>query len=103
MLLCLLGLPFLWIDFLFHLVNYCVAKGIVSTGNRKIKRITCCQYCGQSWAAGIFKYFNFFDDSAAPILESLGVGTSSLSIILPVGISAHIPNTQATRSMSIAE
>ncbi len=38
---------------------------------------------------GLFKYFNFFIDSAAPLLQSLGLGTSSLSIVLPVGISFY--------------
>ncbi|MFC2175571.1 MBOAT family O-acyltransferase [Bacteroidota bacterium] len=40
---------------------------------------------------GVFKYFNFFIDSAQIILTSFGVSTSwhSLSIILPVGISFY--------------
>lgn len=36
---------------------------------------------------GFFKYFNFFIDSAASILEPLGINTQSLDIVLPVGIS----------------
>ena len=36
---------------------------------------------------GFFKYFNFFVDSARPILQSFGLDTSTLDIILPVGIS----------------
>lgn len=72
------------------LVDYCVAKGIVSTGNRKIKGgLLAVSMAVNLGLLAFFKYFNFFIDSAAPILESLGVGTSSLSIILPVGISFY--------------
>lgn len=36
---------------------------------------------------GFFKYFNFFIDSAAPIVRGLGLEATTLNIILPVGIS----------------
>tara|TARA_R110002049_G_scaffold4601_4_gene31958 strand:+ start:234180 stop:235550 length:1371 start_codon:yes stop_codon:yes gene_type:complete len=36
---------------------------------------------------GFFKYFNFFIESASPLLQSFGFATGTLSIILPVGIS----------------
>jgi alginate O-acetyltransferase complex protein AlgI len=40
---------------------------------------------------GVFKYFNFFAESAAALLESLGLGAgpSTLEIVLPVGISFY--------------
>ena len=38
---------------------------------------------------GFFKYFNFFIDSARPLLESIGLSGETLSIILPVGISFY--------------
>lgn len=38
---------------------------------------------------GFFKYFNFFIDSARPMLESIGLSGETLSIILPVGISFY--------------
>ncbi len=38
---------------------------------------------------GFFKYFNFFIESAQPILAAMGLGGQSLSIILPVGISFY--------------
>jgi len=38
---------------------------------------------------GTFKYFNFFIDSLSPLLESVGWGTQTLSVILPVGISFY--------------
>ena len=65
--------------FLSTLVDYCVAKGIVSTGNRKIKGgLLAVSIAVNLGLLAFFKYFNFFIDSAAPILASLGVGTSSL-------------------------
>jgi alginate O-acetyltransferase complex protein AlgI len=36
---------------------------------------------------GFFKYFNFFIESATPLAESIGFNPSTLSIVLPVGIS----------------
>jgi len=47
---------------------------------------------------GFFKYCNFFIDSAAPLLQALGLSSSSLAIILPVGISFY---TFQTLSYSI--
>lgn len=38
---------------------------------------------------GFFKYCNFFIDSARPLLDQFGLGTQSLEILLPVGISFY--------------
>ncbi|MEL6110799.1 MAG: MBOAT family protein, partial [Planctomycetota bacterium] len=38
---------------------------------------------------GFFKYFEFFIDSARPIVQSLGWSPGTLEIILPVGISFY--------------
>src|SRR6056297_2208535 len=38
---------------------------------------------------GFFKYFNFFIDSARPLLQALGTNSETLEIILPVGISFY--------------
>ncbi|MEO1528133.1 MAG: MBOAT family O-acyltransferase [Planctomycetota bacterium] len=38
---------------------------------------------------GFFKYFNFFVDSARPLVESLGMNAGTLEIVLPVGISFY--------------
>ena len=48
-------------------------------------------------ALGFFKYYNFFVDSAGSVLESLGIGwgTSTLSIILPIGISFYTFQTMS--------
>ncbi|MCC9658864.1 MBOAT family O-acyltransferase [Rhodopirellula halodulae] len=36
---------------------------------------------------GFFKYFNFFLDTAKPLVEAVGLNASTLPIVLPVGIS----------------
>ncbi|MGB1925704.1 MAG: MBOAT family O-acyltransferase [Rubripirellula sp.] len=71
-------------------VDYFVAKKIGAVRGERHKRYL----LGLSLVVNLgllafFKYFNFFIESAAPLLESLGLGTSSLSIILPVGISFY--------------
>ena len=38
---------------------------------------------------GFFKYFNFFIESAQPLLEAMGLHAGTLEIILPVGISFY--------------
>lgn len=38
---------------------------------------------------GFFKYFDFFVDTARPLLEGLGLGTGALHVVLPVGISFY--------------
>jgi alginate O-acetyltransferase complex protein AlgI len=38
---------------------------------------------------GFFKYFNFFIDTARPLLEAIGLSGQTLEIILPVGISFY--------------
>lgn len=38
---------------------------------------------------GFFKYFNFFVESAQPVLDAIGLHSGTLSIILPVGISFY--------------
>lgn len=38
---------------------------------------------------GFFKYFNFFTESIAPLLNGLHLGSPNLGIILPVGISFY--------------
>ncbi|TWU48435.1 MBOAT family O-acyltransferase [Rubripirellula reticaptiva] len=44
---------------------------------------------------GFFKYCNFFIDSASLILEPLGVSTTTLPILLPVGISFYTFQTMS--------
>ena len=52
---------------------------------------------GQLAILGFFKYFNFFAESAAAALESMGVHASMpvLNVILPVGISFYTFQTMS--------
>lgn len=74
------------------LMDYVLGRAIAAAPTRRRRKAL----LGVSLAAnlgllGFFKYFNFFADSAALLLGSLGwnVGTSTLHIILPVGISFY--------------
>jgi alginate O-acetyltransferase complex protein AlgI len=46
---------------------------------------------------GVFKYFNFFADSATTLLESVGLGADwpTLNVVLPVGISFYTFQTMS--------
>ncbi len=81
---------FLSLIWLSTVVDFIVGKGIAATENQKTR---------QKWLLisvtlnlgllGYFKYFNFFIDSFKPLIESVGLHSSSLDIILPVGISFY--------------
>ncbi len=61
------------------------------------KRFVTFSVCANLAILGSFKYFNFFVDTAAVLLETLGFHASmpSLQIILPVGISFYTFQTMA--------
>lgn len=74
------------------LMDYLLGRAIAAAPDRGRRRAL----LGVSLAAnlgllGFFKYSNFFADSAAVLLGSLGwnLGTSTLHILLPVGISFY--------------
>jgi alginate O-acetyltransferase complex protein AlgI len=71
-------------------VDYFVAFRIASSVGRPAKRrwllISLCTNLG---VLGCFKYFNFFIESARPLLESMGMNAGTLNLILPVGISFY--------------
>jgi D-alanyl-lipoteichoic acid acyltransferase DltB (MBOAT superfamily) len=72
------------------IVDYIVAKKIAATSNeRSRKSWLLISLTANIGVLGIFKYFNFFIDSAEIILTKLGFHASypTLNIILPVGIS----------------
>ena len=70
------------------IVDYFVARRIESSNDQKVRRRwLCCSLAVNLGVLGFFKYFNFFIGTAAPILTSLGMGSETLKIILPVGIS----------------
>tara|TARA_R110002096_G_scaffold173997_12_gene349648 strand:- start:18015 stop:19424 length:1410 start_codon:yes stop_codon:yes gene_type:complete len=58
-----------------------------TTDSRLRKRYLGFSLCLNLGILGIFKYFNFFIESANRLLTPLGWGVSTLEIILPVGIS----------------
>ncbi len=81
------------------LVNYFAGIGMKNGRSPKIRRIfLICGLAVDLSLLGTFKYFNFFVSSLSPILDSLGLGSSSLNIILPIGISFY---TFQTMSYSI--
>lgn len=57
------------------------------TDERKRKTLLVVSLIANLGMLGIFKYANFFIDSFAPLLQSAGLQTGTLNIILPVGIS----------------
>lgn len=71
-------------------VDFIVAKQIFRTQSHRTKqKLLLVSLVVNLGVLGFFKYFNFFIDSARPILESAGLNVGTLSIILPVGISFY--------------
>lgn len=71
-------------------VDFVVARAMASTEQSIRKRgLLLVSLIVNLGVLGFFKYFNFFIESAAPILQSIGLSSSTLNIILPVGISFY--------------
>lgn len=71
-------------------VDFFVAKAIQSSADDRTRRfLLWTSLCVNLGVLGFFKYFNFFIESARPLLESIGLSGGTLSIILPVGISFY--------------
>jgi alginate O-acetyltransferase complex protein AlgI len=71
-------------------VDFVVARQMDRTDNRRARRMLLVTSLSVNLGVlGFFKYFNFFIDSARPLLESIGLSGETLSIILPVGISFY--------------
>jgi D-alanyl-lipoteichoic acid acyltransferase DltB (MBOAT superfamily) len=73
-------------------VEYIVGVGLAKAQvEKKRKLILLLSICFNISLLGFFKYFNFFADSFANLLTSLGfqVNPLSLNVILPVGISFY--------------
>ena len=71
-------------------VDFYVARQISQTehaGHRR--RLLLVSLLANLGVLGFFKYFNFFIETAAPLLESIGLSSSTLPIILPVGVSFY--------------
>lgn len=72
------------------LVDFFVARQIDRSENRHLRRMLLVTSLSVNLGVlGFFKYFNFFIDSARPLLESIGLSGETLNIILPVGISFY--------------
>ena len=82
---------FLSLIFLSSLVDYVVGQHIPGSSVRKRRVLLGASLLMNLGALGIFKYFNFFIDSFAIVLESVGFRANlpSLQVILPVGISFY--------------
>ncbi len=71
-------------------VDYVVAKRIAAASGIGARRRWLLLSLGVNLGVlGFFKYFNFFIESARPLVESLGWSATTLEIILPVGISFY--------------
>lgn len=71
-------------------VDYWLAAWMDQSQSRRVRRwLLTTSLCVNLGVLGFFKYFNFFIDSAQPLLESVGLHAGTLEIILPVGISFY--------------
>jgi len=91
---------FLTLIFLSSLVDYLVGLYMPGGSQKKRRWLLGASLFMNLGALGFFKYFNFFVESFAALLESFGLHASlpTLQIILPVGISFY---TFQTLSYSI--
>lgn len=74
------------------LIDYVVGRALKRTDKSNLKRrraLLIASLVTNLGLLGFFKYYNFFVESLAAILEPLGFGVSTLHIILPVGISFY--------------
>lgn len=74
------------------LLDYFVAQRIEASANEKARRwLLAGSITANLTVLGIFKYYNFFADSAARLLDTFGLHSSLpvLNVILPVGISFY--------------
>lgn len=71
-------------------VDFVVAKRIDASQNAVVRRrwLTL-SLVSNLGVLGFFKYFNFFIESAESLFHSIGWGTHTLNIVLPVGISFY--------------
>ncbi|WP_285905637.1 MBOAT family O-acyltransferase [Pseudodesulfovibrio pelocollis] len=81
---------FLSLILLSTVVDYCVGLGLKDEQRARRRRaLLIVSLCVNLGLLGFFKYFNFFIDSAKPIVEAVGLHAGSLDILLPVGISFY--------------
>jgi alginate O-acetyltransferase complex protein AlgI len=81
---------FLGLILISTVTDFLVGKGLARAHNPRSRRLLLLISLGVNLGLlGVFKYANFFIDSLAPLLASLGWHTGTLQIILPVGISFY--------------
>ena len=77
-------------------VDYWIALWMDQSNHQRVRRWLLMTSLGVNLGVlGFFKYFNFFIESAQPLLESLGLHAGTLEIILPVGISFYTFQTMS--------
>lgn len=71
-------------------VDFFVAKSIANSSRRSVQRwLLVLSLVVNLGVLAFFKYFNFFIESARPLLQALGLSGETLNIILPVGVSFY--------------
>ena len=83
---------------LSSVVDYTVALGIVATDDvRRRRRLLLVSLVVNLGVLGFFEYFGFFVESAATLLETVGLRANLpvLRVVLPVGISFYTFQTMA--------
>jgi alginate O-acetyltransferase complex protein AlgI len=88
---------FLGLLLLSTVIDYAVARAIVSAPDHRKKPLLMVSVLSNLGILGFFKYFNFFLDSVAQGLQTLGLEPNlpALSIVLPVGISFYTFQTMS--------
>lgn len=91
---------FLSLIALSTVIDFAVGQGLVRSDDRRRRHLMLLSLVFNLGVLATFKYFDFFVDSAADLLESVGLDANrpALSIVLPVGISFY---TFQTLSYSI--
>jgi alginate O-acetyltransferase complex protein AlgI len=81
------------------LLDFTIGLGLEKANRQGLRRcLLGLSLAGNLGVLGFFKYYNFFVESAQPIVERWGLHPGTLSIVLPIGISFY---TFQTLSYSI--
>ncbi|MGC6418963.1 MAG: MBOAT family O-acyltransferase [Bradymonadia bacterium] len=89
---------FLALIILSTIIDYSVGRRLDETDDESLRRrLLYVSVCANLGILAVFKYANFFIDSATAGLEALGISfnTESLEILLPVGISFYTFQTMS--------
>ncbi len=89
---------FLSLIFISTVIDYFVGRNLFAAeSDRRRKILLVISILANLILLGFFKYFNFFSDSVASLLETFGMhaGFVTLNIVLPVGISFYTFQTMS--------